>query len=120
MKIMHYLCLLFFIGVTHSACKKNSAYSSEYEYPTILNIAGSTDITTGATGFTSKYYTYYLGPSVSLAWSSSAPADVTVTPATGDPTTATFLFKPSAAGKKITVTVKSSTGITGTLDVTVH
>ena len=110
--------LVFSIGMV--SCTKSDDYSTTYEYPTILKIVGSGNVVAGAGGFTTKYSTYYLGSSVTLTWTSSSPADVTVTPTPGNSTEATYLFKPSAAGKTITVTVTASNGIVGTKTVTVN
>ncbi|MDO5980187.1 hypothetical protein [Flavivirga spongiicola] len=102
------------------SCSKAEEHDLEYEYPTILTIAGSNNITVGAAGFTTDYYTYYLGSSVTLTWTSSSPTDVTITQIPEDSTGATFFFKPSAAGKTITVTVTASNGVVGTREVTVN
>jgi hypothetical protein len=120
MKIKSILVFSLLFCLVMLSCKKSEDYTSKYEYPTFLNIAGSDAITVGADGFTTKYYTYYLGPSVTLTWSVSSPTDVDVTLTPDNQTEVTLKFKSSAAGGKITVTVNSSNGLTGTKEVTVN
>ncbi len=120
MKLKSIKYCLFLCGILLFSCKKSAEYNAKYDYPSQLIVQGSTSVTAGAGGFTSKYTTYYLGSAVTLAWSTSSPADVDLTPTPDNQTEITVKFKPSAAGKTITVTVKSSNGITGSKDVTVN
>lgn len=119
MRVIRIIALIMFCTVVAMSCKKSELYNARYEYPTFLIVQGSTSVTAGASGFTEKYSTFYLGSSVTLTWTTSSSADVEMTPTPDNQTEMTIKFKPSAAGKKITVTVKSSNGITGTTEVTV-
>ena len=106
-------------AITLTACHSDEA-DLVYEYPTILTIAGSTSVNPGIAGFTTVYSTYYLGPGITYSWNSSSASDVTITPDPKNITKASVLFKPSGVGKKITISVTSSNGITGTKEVTVN
>jgi len=100
------------------SCSKNPDYTSQYEFPTILVISGSDNLSSGNEGFTAKYYTYYLGKGITYNWTTSSPDDLEIISGQGT-VELTVKFKPSSKGKKITINVKSSNGIIATKVVTV-